>query len=1001
MNSQFLDAVFTDGIQHPNFFNGRILTASDLRDEQAANLQRSRYLGQAVGSGVAYGLQVTGGQTALSITAGLAINRRGDGLCLPAVTTVELVLTEPLGNPQSPFVPCDVAGATTLTGQISTGYYLLAITSATRLSITMAPNSGLDGDSPGCTNRYEEMGVQFKLISLINDDFVSPIPTTALDRSRLAHECFGTNQLRVIAAEPQQQPTTYGLVDRLYENSRLTDCDVPLAVFHFQASVLQFVDMWPVRRLAIASTHWDAYLQDPFSGYITPRREAEAAAFLLQFQAHLEDLRTTGSPTTLVAEDYFEYLPAAGYLPIRSTSTNSRRFRVDDFFNTQNLPTEPLLPEQLRALFQESFYRAPIRPGLDDVDIYQVVGAPDLDPYRIFVRRTPILLSEPEDEPGDEPPAASGDLYVVVLSRTGEEIDADYIQFVRATNIQTGRIYVATKRAKQPPFGSFSQRTYAAYVKGAQEATRLKYAAVNTAVTENRRTFQIESRNPGPYIFNDLPAGTYTVNVEPTLSNLYGPGKVVTVRAKVTTTTDIIVGVYGSSFPINVDIADDYLNPEGVIVEGYRVNVLWPTYYVEWEKDLFAPNVGDPPGEDWVLRDDPLVALQLEEVMERQGINDPRVATADAVIYIRRDYNPTQTSETVTAFVQTRDGSRFPAVPLAADNALDKPATVDRTEISDFDRATVDQLQNVGLAGVDAIASAPTKLIAGVLGQSVEYSTSLINDAQTTLQEDFRNGYLGYPGITKAQSDDLKASFGDRVELANATPEDLSAILGDRASSGFVNRFLADVSNSVPTSAIDLASVGISEADQANLAEIGVTTNKTFRDLGATAAGREQLQETLNVSEATVNRYLETAAVNYAQGQLITAPEKSIGTLVGVPADVKATLANAGIGSAKELANADPDEIVTVTGISREETTGIIESAIPFGSRANITLVQGALKSDVDVETIESAGLTSARAISRADTERVTGTGLDQAAVANLRSLGERLLGQDQLFRRF
>jgi hypothetical protein len=101
MTNQFLDAVFADGLQHPNFFNGRILTATDLRDEQAAGLKRSRYLGQAVGTGVVHGLAVSAvnGQRDLQITAGLAVNPRGDGLALPGTTTVELVLTEPLGNP--------------------------------------------------------------------------------------------------------------------------------------------------------------------------------------------------------------------------------------------------------------------------------------------------------------------------------------------------------------------------------------------------------------------------------------------------------------------------------------------------------------------------------------------------------------------------------------------------------------------------------------------------------------------------------------------------------------------------------------------------------------------------------------------------------------------------------------------------------------------------------------------------------------------------------------
>jgi hypothetical protein len=51
--------ILQGGIHQVNFFNGRLLTATDLRDEQAANRQQHRQLGQAAGSGVVYGLEVS------------------------------------------------------------------------------------------------------------------------------------------------------------------------------------------------------------------------------------------------------------------------------------------------------------------------------------------------------------------------------------------------------------------------------------------------------------------------------------------------------------------------------------------------------------------------------------------------------------------------------------------------------------------------------------------------------------------------------------------------------------------------------------------------------------------------------------------------------------------------------------------------------------------------------------------------------------------------------
>ena len=551
MNSQFLEAVFVDSIQHPNFFNGRILTAKDLRDEQTANLRRSHYLGQALGSGVVSGLQVTinsADNSALEITGGLAINPKGETLALPvAQTTLKLTRTNQLDFSSSPFVPCSPPAAITSTGLITTNYYLLAIASATKFSDKgSAPHSGLGTSNNRCTSRYEEIGVQFKLVPLAETDFVSLIPATALDnRSRLAHVCFGTNELRAIASQPDNdQHLTYGLIDALYAEQRLTECDVPLAVFQFQSNILDFVDMWAVRRIALPAQHPQTYLNNPFSFYVSSRRPAEAIAFFLQFQDHLEDLYTdtTLSPdqvSEVVASQYFEYLPAAGYLPIQASSSD-RRFRVNSFFEA-DIPRQSLEPEQLRLLFQDSLYVEPIRPGIDAVDIYQVIGAPTADPYRIFTRRTPISLTLPEAEEEEEEedtptPIPTGDLYVVVLSTTGGEIAPQYIQSVRAVHQKTGKSYSGKYLRNLPSRPRmFRLNRYRSAVQNAKNQIREKYrsASVSSQPAEVVDDFTTLAPDSGTYFFNDLPAGIYTIKANGFLQNYYGVAESVKITARI------------------------------------------------------------------------------------------------------------------------------------------------------------------------------------------------------------------------------------------------------------------------------------------------------------------------------------------------------------------------------------------------------------------------------------------------------------------------------------
>src|ERR1051325_1914753 len=106
-----LNPILESGISSVNFFNGRLLTANDLSREQEANREAARRLGQGIGAGVAYGLEVANASTKdsplLTINKGLAIKRRGQTLKLDSDTDISLVrqtTTSDSTNP--PFTDC-------------------------------------------------------------------------------------------------------------------------------------------------------------------------------------------------------------------------------------------------------------------------------------------------------------------------------------------------------------------------------------------------------------------------------------------------------------------------------------------------------------------------------------------------------------------------------------------------------------------------------------------------------------------------------------------------------------------------------------------------------------------------------------------------------------------------------------------------------------------------------------------------------------------------------
>src|SRR4051794_30483213 len=113
-------ALLEDGIDTVNFFNGRVLTAEDLRDEQRADTTHHRRLGRAIGPGVVTGLEVAAGadRSSVTVTPGLALNARGDALELVAPgAEVALVVAADEGDDTgtcgaSPFAPCESKPAT-------------------------------------------------------------------------------------------------------------------------------------------------------------------------------------------------------------------------------------------------------------------------------------------------------------------------------------------------------------------------------------------------------------------------------------------------------------------------------------------------------------------------------------------------------------------------------------------------------------------------------------------------------------------------------------------------------------------------------------------------------------------------------------------------------------------------------------------------------------------------------------------------------------------------
>jgi hypothetical protein len=427
-----LDAplVLDVGVKHVNFFNGRLLTASDLRAEQTADRQGRLQLGRVVGAGVAHGFEVTlvadgsdGNAPVLAVTGGLAVNQTGQAVEL-SISQVHVRLAR-----QVPVLPVNVGLFQDCqlgpSGPDTTGRraYVLTVVPASqfREQAPMVPVGG-NGTATGCGDRYAVEGIAFRLVEVsaaalagvsqetrdLLDTLMAEGDEQSLSasarrarlsrlRSILAHVCFGTEELAAFRRDPFRRAAgqspfgTYGLIDRMSASNDLTDCDVPLALVYWSLTGVKFVDMWAARRRPVPrspSSLWPLPVDE--------RQRIEGEAIFQQFQDHLESILASGlsqSDLALIqARSYFRYLPPAGLLAVQR---GARPGLVAEVFlaglphRTAQTPTLALVPEfvddeRLPGLVRTALSYPPI--DLNDDELvwlyrpWQNDGAADLDP---------------------------------------------------------------------------------------------------------------------------------------------------------------------------------------------------------------------------------------------------------------------------------------------------------------------------------------------------------------------------------------------------------------------------------------------------------------------------------------------------------------------------------------------------------------------------------------------------------------------------------------------
>ncbi|ETT24116.1 hypothetical protein RAJCM14343_1490 [Rhodococcus aetherivorans] len=390
MEQLALDTAFaTRGIPHVAFWNGRVLTAEDLRAEQVANLLGRNRIGRAVGAGMVRGFAVSPGSspTHVMVSAGLAVDPSGQMIELPVDVDLSLVVPAETAGGDGVFTVCDPVTSNTPTG---TGLYLLAARPASQSqSLAVGVEALGSGVATECGPKYTVDGVSFRLIGIDAtalatqaghdpadvDDLgaLGGATQSPLARNVLAHLFLDTVPWSQRFADPFGDPTgqvELGTLAALRAGA-LRPCEVPIALITWSFDGVGFIDTWAVRRPPSTEPAYTA-----IQSLGTARRQLLGRASFAQFQDHLDTIRSELGPAARQAfelADAFRYLPAAGLIPIARTGRSG--FADTVFGDAIVRGPVPIAPTRVGAILDESFRHTAIDLASGEVIFVYTVAA--------------------------------------------------------------------------------------------------------------------------------------------------------------------------------------------------------------------------------------------------------------------------------------------------------------------------------------------------------------------------------------------------------------------------------------------------------------------------------------------------------------------------------------------------------------------------------------------------------------------------------------------------
>ncbi|GGJ33326.1 hypothetical protein [Deinococcus roseus] len=291
----------------PHFFNGRALSAEDLKRLYAALDNLDQRFGLLHGSGVAEGLKVTLQNQTLKITPGWGFNRLGTPLVLDSEIQLNIhdIYTD-TEDDDGEFRNCNEGIYVSDTVQ-KDRVYVLTVTPRSRLE-GRAPMFGMGGAPSKCNYKDQMPGVVFRLHRWPDAEKAIQNAVASQQQNLLAHFCYGTRNPTPV--NPLQDDFWPELVLPDPVRDWISSDEEPLTLLHTRTSGW-VLDGWAVRRSLFHA------LQEKLN---LSQNRARNHAMLQQYHEQLGQLvaNVGGDPGQITAnafDEAFAFLPPTGILP--------------------------------------------------------------------------------------------------------------------------------------------------------------------------------------------------------------------------------------------------------------------------------------------------------------------------------------------------------------------------------------------------------------------------------------------------------------------------------------------------------------------------------------------------------------------------------------------------------------------------------------------------------------------------------------------------------------